>query len=304
MRDKKIFNFLRFIKELKNGEVCLNDFAKKNDISLRTVQRYKKEIEEFFGIDLILTKKGCYTFPDFNKIKTFLLDKNDLNEFKKFSYILSLVNPKMLKFLKIDEKIVKKFVDDKVFLIKESPVEELENVDIEIIQKAIKRKEYLDIRYCAEKECYFIDAKPLKIIFAEGNWYLAVLTNDKINNGFKFLRLNYIKEIKRKNKEFKTPPEAKEFLENFQTLFSKYKEPFFEVIAEVDEEVARYFKVKKFLPSQQILEDNGNLKISYVINNDEEILMLAKRWLPHMKIISPSYLQEKLKSLIKEFLEK
>jgi predicted DNA-binding transcriptional regulator YafY len=304
MRDKKIFNFLRFIKELKDGEVCLNDFAKKYGLSLRTVQRYKKEIEEFFGIDLILTKKGCYTFPDFNKIKTFLLDKNDLNEFKKFSYILSLINPKMLKFLKIDEKIVKKFVDNKIFLIKESPVEELENVDVEILQKAIKRKECIDVKYYTDKEYYFTDVKPLKIIFAEGNWYLAALTKDEINNGFKFLRINYIKEIKRKNKEFKTPVEVKEFLKNFQTLFSKYKKPFFEVIVEVDKEVARYFKVKKFLPSQKILEDNENLKISYVINNDEEILMLAKKWLPHMKIISPSYLQEKLKSLIKEFLEK
>jgi predicted DNA-binding transcriptional regulator YafY len=304
MKDKKIFNFLRFLKELKEGEVCLKDFAKKCDISVRSVQRYKEEVEEFFRVKLLSTRKGCYTFVNPEKIDNFLLKKSDLRDFENLAHILAITNPKMFKFLKIDERVMKRFNND-LILVKEAPIEEIKNVDLETLKKAIKRKDYIDIKYKADKEIILEDVKPLKIVFAEGNWYLAALTNDKkVNNGFKFLRLNWIKEIKIKNKEFKTPLEVKEFLENFQTLFSKYKGSFFEVIVEVDKEVARYFKVKKFLPSQKILENNEKLKISYVINNDEEILMLAKRWLPHMKIISPSYLQEKLKSLIKEFLEK
>jgi predicted DNA-binding transcriptional regulator YafY len=303
MRDKKIFNFLRFLKELKE-EVCLKEFAKNYNISVRSVQRYKEEVEEFFGIKLLSTRRGCYTFINSEKIDNFLLKKSDLKDFENLAHILAVTNPKMFKFLKIDERIIKKFNDD-LILVKEPPIEEIKYIDLDTLKKAIKRKDYIDIKYKADKEIMLKDVKPLKIVFAEGNWYLATLTNDKeVNNGFKFLRLNWIKEVKRKNKEFKVPKEAKEFLKNFQTLFSKYKEKPFQVVVEVDEEVARYFKVKKFLPSQQILEDNGNLRISYVINNDEEILILAKRWLPHMKIISPSYLQEKLKSLIKEFLEK
>jgi predicted DNA-binding transcriptional regulator YafY len=303
MRDKKIFNFLEFIKALKKGEVCLNEFANKFDLSLRSVQRYKNDLENFFDIKLLLTKKGCYTFLG-SDIEKVLLNKNDLNEFKKLAYILSLINPKMLKFLKIDEKIIKKFVNNDIFLIKESPVEELENIDLEILQKAIKIKDYVDIKYISNKKYFFENVKPLKIIFAEGNWYLAVLTNDEVNNGFKFLRLNWIKGVKRKNKAFKVPMEAKEFLENFQTLFSKYKEKFFEVIVEVDKEVARYFRVKKFLPSQEILNDDENLKIRYVVNNEDEILLLAKRWLPYMKIISPISLDEKLQNILKKYLKK
>ncbi|NPA56566.1 MAG: hypothetical protein GXO19_02390 [Epsilonproteobacteria bacterium] len=44
--------------------------------------------------------------------------------------------------------------------------------------------------------------------------------------------------------------------------------------------------------------------LSYRITNDEEILFLAKRWLPHMRIISPTYLQERLEGMVKEFLRK
>jgi len=235
MRDKKIFNFLEFLEELKKGEVCLREFAEKRNLSVRSVQRYKNEVEEFFNVKLILTKRGCYTFPNPQRIDDFMLKKSDLEEFKKLSYILNLINPKLLKFLKIDERVIKRFVDDKIFLIKESPIEELNNIDIELIQKAIKRRYCLDIDYFSDKKYSFKDAKPLKIIFSEGNWYLAALTDDEINNGFKFLRLNYIKKITlKKDKEFKIPAEAKEFLDNFQTLFSRYKEPFFEVLVEVD----------------------------------------------------------------------
>jgi predicted DNA-binding transcriptional regulator YafY len=304
MRDKKIFNFLRFLKELKEGEVCLNDFAKKYNINVRTVQRYKNEVEEFFNIKLISTRRGCYTFPAHNRIDNFLLQKEDLNDFNNLANILSLINPQFLRFLKIDEKVIKKYIKDNTILVKESPIEELSSSEIEILKKAIKRKDYVDIKYILDKEHFFENVKPLKIVFAEGNWYLACLTKDKINNGFKFLRINWIKEIKLKNKEFKVPKEAKEFLKNFQTLFSSYKVPYKEVIVEVDEEVARHFRVKKFLPSQKILEDNGKLKISYIINNDNEIIRLVKRWIPHMKIITPIELQQKFKQLLLEFLEK
>ena len=72
----------------------------------------------------------------------------------------------------------------------------------------------------------------------------------------------------------------------------------------VDKEVQRYFKVKKFLSSQTILkETNDGLIIRYYITGENEILFLAKEWLPHMKILSPTSLQNKLQSLINEFLK-
>jgi hypothetical protein len=195
-----------------------------------------------------------------------------------------------LKFLKLDTSYFKR-KNDEVYILKESPFEELINFDLlSTLKNAILHKKIVDIFYFSDKKYRFLQAKPLKIVFAQNNWYLAVLTDDEINGGFKFLRINFIERIIEHSKTFKIPIEAKEFLRNFQTLFSGYVDDFYEVVVEIEPEIARHFKVKKFLPSQKILKENsdGSLKISYRINNENEILLLAKQWLPYFKILSPS----------------
>jgi len=68
--------------------------------------------------------------------------------------------------------------------------------------------------------------------------------------------------------------------------------------------VKRYFEVKKFLPSQKVIKKkNENLILSYTINNDEEIILLAKRWLPYMKILSPERVKVKFENLVKSFFD-
>ncbi|MDZ7817219.1 MAG: hypothetical protein U5K55_00835 [Aliarcobacter sp.] len=63
------------------------------------------------------------------------------------------------------------------------------------IKSAIKNKRYVNIRYFSDKEFIFEEAKILKIIFTDGNFYIATLTDDELNNGFKFLRLNFITQL-------------------------------------------------------------------------------------------------------------
>ena len=60
------------------------------------------------------------------------------------------------------------------------------------IKIAIKNKRYVNIGYFSDKEFIFEEAKILKIIFTDGNFYVATLTNDDVHNGFKFLRLNFV----------------------------------------------------------------------------------------------------------------
>ena len=304
MKDKKIILIFRLIERLKKG-VCLKDFAREYNIDERTAQRYKKDIEEIFDLKLITLSRGCYIFPEIKKIDEIFLDKSFLEEFEKMASLLSLLNPKFLKYLNIDEKILKKIVNRDIFLIKESPYEDLENFQLlNKLKYSIKYRKVLNIAYFSDKEYYFYNVKPLKIVFAEGNWYLAGLSDDDINNGFKFLRINFIKDIKETSKTFQIPKEAVEFLKSFQTLFSKYKEPYFDVIVKVDKQVVRFFKNKKFLSSQvKIKSENGSLILKYTINNEIEILNLAKKWLPHMKIIKPYWLKEKFENMCKIILE-
>ncbi len=296
--------FIKFIEGLKKG-VCIKEFAARWSVTQRTVQRYLEDFIEIFEIEPKLIQKGCYQVLSLD-VDKILFSLKEAKELEEFINQVSVINPGFLKYLRIDTKLIQRFQkNNEVFLVKTSPIERIENS--EIFNKAIKIVKYrkiCDIEYFSDKAYFFEKFKPYKIVFNEGNFYLAGISNDEINNGFKFLRINFIRSINETSKTFKREKKVVEFLEKFQSLMSRFKEPFFEVIVEVDEEVARFFKAKKFLPSQQILEDNGKLKIRYIVNSDEEILFLAKRWLPHMKIIYPTYLDDKLKNIISSYFSK
>ena len=306
MRDKKIFNVLRILEDLKKGRViCTKEYSNYLDVSQRSIQRYIEEIEGFYRIKLLKTKKGCYSYPQISNIKEKIIDIKENEDFEKFADILGVLNKEVLEFLDIDKKIVEKMVENDIFLIKENPVENFLKIDIyKKLKQAIKYKKLIDVNYFSNKEFYFENVKPLKIIFAEGNWYLAVLSDDEINNGFKFLRVNFIKNIKEHSQSFKIDNEAMKFLNNFQTLFSRYKVEPFEVILEVDKEVSRFFKVKKFMPSQEIVDENDEfISVKYFVTSDEEILMLVKKWFPFIKIKSPKNLKDKFKKYLENYIK-
>jgi predicted DNA-binding transcriptional regulator YafY len=165
----------------------------------------------------------------------------------------------------------------------------------------------VDIEYVKDDEkFYFKNAKPIKILYAEHNWYLVAMTNDEINNGLKFLRINFIKDLKERSNQFKRDPEVLDFLKyRMQSLFSSYKEPHFEVKILGTKDVARHFRYKKFLPSQRMVErEDGTFLLTYEVNNKHEIFRLVKRWLPHLVIYSPAWLKEEFDKLVQSYINR
>jgi len=300
----KTDKFLDFLDYLaKNGKFCINELSYLLDVSTKTVQRYKKDLEKRLGVKFEFYQKGCYTIINPQKIKEILFNPDDMEAVNRLVEILVLLEGKNLEILGLDPDIVKSFKND-IYHLKEYPFEELKNKNLDRIKTAIKGRRYADIDYKSTDFFHFEKVKPLKLVFAEGNWYLAAMTDDEINHGFKFLRLNFIKDVKLHPKTFQKDYNALRFIKEFRTLFTSYMEPDFEVEVEVSPKIARHFKVKKFIKSQQIMKemDDGSLKLKYVINNDLEILMLAKRWLPDMRILKPVRIQKELEDMCRKLL--
>ena len=304
---KKSTLLLFFLKELLEGKkISLKSFALENDINIRTAQRYIEDIEEAFP-DNLLKENDFYSF-----VSNSTLEKNILNfDKKEFEILIDLVS--LLEFdisNKFDEN-TKKFVNkiqkqySQSYMIKQKPFEKLSlKRDLLFdIKNAIKNNRYTKIVYESDKKYIFDEAKILKIIFAEGNFYIAILTKEELNNGFKFLRLNFISDIKLYSNSFKKDIEAEYFIKNFQTLFSSYKEKTYEVILKINPSVKRFFLQKKFLSSQKIIENKEYLTLSFEITNDMEILPLVKKWLPNIKIISPKTLKDKFNEELKSYLD-
>ena len=197
MKDKKIFNVLTLLKELKNSNmICTADFAEKLNVSVRTVQRYLEDVSVFFDAEPVEIKRGCYKFPDFAKIKESIIDPKDYRDFEKTASLLNAMDKNLFKYFKIDEKLLKKIVKNDLINIKHSPIEEIINFKLfQNVKKAVKYSQTLNIEYEAENKVFFKNAKPYKKVFTEGNWYLVIDSGDEINGGIKFLRLNFIKDI-------------------------------------------------------------------------------------------------------------
>lgn len=306
MNLKKSTLQLQLLKELLEGKkINSKDFSLQNNVSLRTVQRYMEDITEIFG-DNLIKELDYYSF-----VSNHFLEKNllsfDKKELEIFVDLFSLIDFDFVhKFDEISSNFLKKLQKtySLAYMIKQPAFENIFSKKdmIHNIKNAIKNRRYVNIKYFNDKEFIYEQAKIFKIIFAKGNFYIAVLTNDEINNGFKFLRLNFVTKIELLKNSFYKDVVVEQFLKNFQTVFSNYQKEPYEVILEIDSSIKRFFKHKKFLSSQKIIKDDENLLISYKITNDMEILPLVRKWLPNIKIISPSSTKKIFKKEIEEYL--
>jgi predicted DNA-binding transcriptional regulator YafY len=140
--------------------------------------------------------------------------------------------------------------------------------------------------------------KPYKLVNTKGIWYLAGVEDDKLKT-FSFKKISKVIDT---DLEFKIENEILENIQNSDNTWFSH-EPV-EVVIRVDAEVSRYFTRRKILPNQTIVKElaEGGLLVSAKVAFDEEILKLVRYWIPHVKIISPVHLQEKLEDILKKYL--
>lgn len=313
MKEGKSTHILTIIKELSSGkELCTKEMALRLGVSSRSIDRYLGDIDGFFGEGSI-TKvgRGCYAALKEEVFKSFLpLEGESREEIERIYDVINIVNPNFIEHLPLGHKKALKKLRGEIeslYMIRDNPFEELFDTEVfSELRSAIKYGRYISVQYDNgnTKESYE-NIKPLKLLLAEGNWYLASLDEScDINNGFRFLRVAFIKSVELKSGSFYKVMDVEDFLQNFQTLFSLYKTPRFEVFITVSANAARYFRRKKFLRSQQIVESRseGSLLVRYETNNKLEIYMLVKRWLPELKIESPTELRDEFMEMVRGYI--
>lgn len=171
----------------------------------------------------------------------------------------------------------------------------------------IKHQKCIVLDYIAKDKVEQIEVKPYKIVFINENFYLACEV-DHEEYQFSMFRISKIKNITDTPKTYQKNYDLEDFIKFMQTPFALYRRDYKKHLIEVKLEVkaakAFFFKAKNHLASQNILEtkDNGNLIISYKVTQELEIEELIKRWLPHVKVIEPLSLKEKIESELREYL--
>ena len=305
-----IFRLMEILVERKKIKANDKEIAKELGYSTKTLGRHLNDIATLYS-SIIEVKEGrnkVYELVDtsyvFEKIMTNtddlywffdLIERWDSNIFKDIGYEVS-----------------KKERD--VYLYKNSPFEELKSdkqKDIfRSLKSAIINQEYRDIDYIYDAPRTHRQAIPLKLIFMEQNWYVAIVDRDE---GFRFLRIFFIKDVrnsaKRSYERDLSSDELKKytkFLKTFQNPMSKYAEPKEIARIKASPRVAKYFDkgMKRHLQSQTFIKKNsdGSVEFSLEYTQPIEVLPLIKKWLPDLKIISPQSLEDVLRQDLQQYL--
>jgi predicted DNA-binding transcriptional regulator YafY len=96
-----------------------------------------------------------------------------------------------------------------------------------------------------------------------------------------------------------------DFLETLKNPNSNwFSQTMFDVTLQISPEVSDYFVKRNIFPNQTILKQTKTqLIVKTKVSYDEEILRIVQYWLPHITILEPEYLQEKLRHMMEGYLQ-
>ncbi len=312
---KKVHSIFRLMQILVDRKtIRSNDEQLADELGYdctRTLGRHLNDISTLYPNIIKIKKKGrpaTYELVDvsyvFEKIITTrddlywlfdLIERWDSNIFKDMDYNVS-------------------HKEKDIISIKNSPFEEFESPkqkDIfALLKSTIMAKKYIDIHYVYNEPRVHKQAIPLKLIFMERNWYVAIVD---VETGFRFLRVFFIeKVINQSTKSYMDDMDKKElskyreFLKDFQNPMSLYGKTMQTATLKASPNIAKYFKphMKKHFVSEKFIEESSDGSVIFTVDYSQplEILPFVKRWLPDVEIISPQSLEDELRSDIKAYL--
>ena len=299
--DKTLTRLVNILSKLNDGDLLsTKELAEEFNVSTRTIQRDFNERLISFPIE----KSGhSWKMQDGFKIEK----TTSIEDAVVLDILDGLVSGSGGKFSTHAKNLLAKLKNQEY-----NPIYtklDLEDIsdklnEIQQLESAIKTKTIITCRYDFESYKKSLELKPLKIVNYEGFWYL--LAQDYRNDILKKYYLKNISNIKTLDKNFKLKSTLDEKLDNSLSIwFDEKKEPF-EVKLSIGKIVAKYFKRKPISKTQTIdsIYSDGSMDITIKITSDKEIIPIVKYWIPHVKVLEPTWIQEKIENDLKRFLGK
>ena len=165
------------------------------------------------------------------------------------------------------------------------------------ISSAIKNK---NIIKCDYKD-YAYSVKPLKIALFEGFWYLCV-QDCKSADKFKKFYFKDIKNIEITEQKFEIPAKFEKQIKSANSIWFELENAHTAKLL-IMPSVAKYFERKSYIKCDIMRHNSdGSIEIECDFSNIMQIKPLIYRFLPHIKVIEPAWLAEKIKAEIAEYL--
>ncbi|MGO3465580.1 WYL domain-containing protein [Psychrobacter sp.] len=143
---------------------------------------------------------------------------------------------------------------------------------------------------------YYLE--PYHLLNKNGIWYV-IGRRDAQTRNFCFTQMSNLCVT---DKTYDCDEEIKADLINTDSLF--FDNHITEIVLQVRAKVAGYFERRDLLPNQELIRklDNGDLLLACRHVHPREVTPIVQYWLPHIRIISPSNVQEEMEEILKSYL--
>ena len=262
------------------GMVDIKALVDRFNIGERTLQKDLNERLAFLNWE-----KSGPRYYSLNRNQLGIFNQDDINRFARFASIQDL-------FPKLDREFFQNSLNESI-KVNGLQYESIYHRQIEFkqLQQAIKNHQIISFHYRKyNQETSQRIVEPYLLVNRNGIWYLIALENGK-EKTFCFNQISFLnitKQIFTPNENLLAEIKKSDSISHGNQLD--------EVIIKVNAQVARYFSQRVLLPNQEIIRhiENGELLISCKNIHEMEIIPTVQYWLPHLVIISPTNLQEKM----------
>ena len=186
-----------------------------------------------------------------------------------------------------------------VFQFKNTPFEDIKSLEekevFKRLKSAVKHREYRKIKFKGKDEAQD-NLKCLKLMFMDGNWYIAYIEDDQLRFG----RICFIEKVEYASNIGSFQPSSvkkqMDFLQTVQNSMTRYDKPSKTARLQAKPFIAKYFDedMKKFMSSQKFEKrlDDGSVVFTIEYTQPIEILPFIQGWLPNLLILEPKDLKE------------
>jgi len=292
-----LYRTIEILKHLNEGKkLCVTQLSQVYEVSDRTIRRDFELIRELFG-DFMSKEGECY-----KAYKKVLLEEvlcaTDLMTLANIVNIFGITSKESVISDKTQALVDKSM---SVYDFKSRPFENMKNRDaIKKLEHSIKFNKEIKIVYKIENFLGRRNFQPYKILFLNENFYLVGENVSK--SKFEFLRISLIEEVIVTKKSFFLHKDMTDFIKRIQTPWAVFGRDETTVRLRVDRSIRRYFILKKYLPSQEIVAnfENGDIEVQYKVSSLKELEELIIKWLPKIIVMYP----RPLKKLVRKSLDR
>ncbi|NOL49257.1 helix-turn-helix transcriptional regulator [Pelistega europaea] len=290
--EKFAYRLSRILEQLNKGQrLDIQSLADEFQVDKRTIQRDLNERLDF----LAWQEKGP-RYYSVDRSKLGHLTPEDIQRFARFCSIQDL-------FPEIDRRFYQKHLTQSV-QVKGVQYENIDHLKVQFdtIQQAIDTCHVIEFRYIKANAATgkYYQVEPYALINKIGVWYLVGIHEGK-QKTFCFTQISAVTVLKT---TFDISPTVKQQLLEGDSIY--YGNQLNEVVIQVSSYAAPYFIRRSLLPNQMLVRelDDGGLLLACNKVNEMEIVPIVQYWIPHLTIISPVELQEKMVVRLEQYVSK